>query len=173
MSCVLSLIYYNCNWIHKYIWLLNPPHNLRQITGPAWKRTCNGNNTAATTPIESFTCKLCLSHVDQIDPQIGVPNKYLPFTRHKNFQEIYWFQEILLTILLIFRMFWEIFVHFYTFSGNFVKIHSHAWFIDNNETVASTHILTASLIQSISKNNMLWCCFIISVVLQVTWRRCH
>ncbi len=32
--------------------------------------------------------------------------------RHRNFQEISWFQKILCSILLIFQIFWDIFVHF-------------------------------------------------------------
>ncbi len=49
--------------------------------------------------------------------------------RHENFLEISWFQEILCPFLLIFRMFWDIFVHFHTFSRNVLKVHSHGWII--------------------------------------------
>ena len=37
------------------------------------------------------------------------------------FQEISWFQWILCPMLLILRMFWDVFVHFYTFSENVVN----------------------------------------------------
>ena len=57
---------------------------------------------------------------------VAVPIPKSDLNRHENFQEISWFQESLYSILLIFRMFWDIFVHFYTFSGNIRKIYSHA-----------------------------------------------
>ncbi len=70
--------------------------------------------------------------------------------RHENFQEISWFQEILCPILLIFRMFWDIFVHFYTFSGNALKIHSHAWLMNISITV-KCYPLLASGMRSVRK----------------------
>ncbi len=55
------------------------------------------------------------------------------YSRHENFQEISWFQEILCSILLIFWMFWNIVVHFYAFSENFLKIHFHAWYSEHRQ----------------------------------------
>ena len=54
--------------------------------------------------------------------------RYVDITGMRIFtQEISWFLEILCSILLIVRMFWDIFVHKCTFSGNIIKIHFHAW----------------------------------------------
>ena len=53
-------------------------------------------------------------------------------------QVISWFQEILCPILSIFIMFWDIFVHFSTFSVNVLKIHSLACYKVYNKNRQTT-----------------------------------
>ncbi len=72
-------------------------------------------------------------------PQIGLSMYWK--IRHENFQEVSWFVEILCPILLIFCVFWDIFVlfftHFHETSWKLILMHENAflkhatWYVCN------------------------------------------